>query len=130
MGIVTVLVFIGGLAIGGLGAGLYSERKLAEYIVECSNTMSQYQSDAIESVINAEERGRWQVTQTMDAMFAKFAAATSTAESERAQIISQPDTPVPHELLLAYGVSSVGDLPEPLRAVWDKNYVGGVVSDS
>ena len=44
-----------------------------------------------------------------------------------APLLQQPDTSMPDELLMAYGVTNVSDLPRDVRAVWDKDYNGGGV---
>lgn len=125
MGFTTLLAlaFIAGLILAGMGVTIYWMIVVHRYSVECANTLLQQEHDTHAQCIEAEERGSWNTKNTIDLVLAKFREVN--IPTEPAPHIPQPDLQPPHELLLAYGVSSVEELPPPLRAIWSKSNDGG-----
>lgn len=66
----------------------------------------------------AEERGRRQVYENMDYVLKHSVNGTLTSTD----VLEQPQTEVPQEVLMAHGVRTVSELPPAVRAVWDKDY--------
>lgn len=123
MGITEVLVFIMGAMLAGMGASLYWMLRMHRYSVECANIMLQHESNLNAQVIEAEERGRWNEYDAFKRARDAFAPVETVVNTEIPNFTQELEPPA--DLLMAYGVTRVQDLPAPLRAVWDKDYQGG-----
>lgn len=119
MGIVTLLIGLLSFALGVACTSLYWTTKLIEKGAEYEDRLTFVRAEIIE----AEERGRWRAREDMDYAFSK--ASPPDVQPDLLHNLTQPDLQPPDELMLAYGVSRVEDLPAPLRAIWEKNCDGG-----
>lgn len=59
--------------------------------------------------------------------YKEFIQKVTYKEVYSEELIEQPQQEVSDELLMAYGVRKVSELPHDVRRVWDKDYDGGAV---
>lgn len=92
----------------------------AGYFIGCKTPpFSDLTTDEYQTLLHeAEERGRRQVYENMDYVLKHSVNGTLTSND----VLEQPQTEVPQEVLMAHGVRTVSELPPTVRAMWDKDY--------